>query len=79
MVAYKVYQPIQSTFGRSNHQPDPKPQQMRTEIEQERQRAKEQLRGELSALTMQGAQKVLGAEINQTSHERLIEELVENW
>jgi len=51
----------------------------RTEIEQERQRAKEQLRGELSALTMQGAQKVLGAEINQNSHERLIEELVENW
>ena len=50
-----------------------------TEIEQERQRAKEQLRGELSALTMQGARKVLGAEINQNSHERLIEELVENW
>ena len=50
-----------------------------TEIEQERQRAKEQLRGELSALTMQGAQKVLGAEINQSTHERLIEELAENW
>ena len=49
------------------------------DIEQERQRTKEQLRGELSALTMQGAQKVLGAEINQNTHERLIEELVENW
>ncbi len=50
-----------------------------TDIEQERQRAKEQLRGELSALTMQGAQKVLGVEINQNTHERLIEELAENW
>ena len=49
-----------------------------SEIDQERQRSKEQLRGELSALTLQGVEKVLGAEVDHKAHERLIAELAEN-
>ena len=48
------------------------------EIAQERQRAREQLRGELTSLTLRGAEKVLGAEIDQKNHERLIAELAQS-
>ncbi len=45
------------------------------EIEQESNRAREALRGEVAALTMAGAEKVLGAAIDQEAHKELVEKL----
>jgi len=45
------------------------------EIEQESNRAREALRGEVAALSLAGAEKVLGAEIDQAAHNDLVEKL----
>ena len=45
------------------------------EIEQESNRAKEQLRGQVAALALAGAEKVLGAEIDQSAHTELVDKL----
>jgi F-type H+-transporting ATPase subunit b len=45
------------------------------EIEQEANRAREQLRGQVAALSLAGAEKVLGAAIDQEAHGKLVEEL----
>ncbi len=45
------------------------------EIEQETNRAREQLRGQVAALTLAGAEKVLGAAIDQEAHNELVEQL----
>jgi F-type H+-transporting ATPase subunit b len=45
------------------------------EIEQESNRAKEQLRGQVAALALAGAEKVLGAEIDQAAHTELVDKL----
>lgn len=45
------------------------------EIEQETNRAREQLRGEVAALSLAGAEKVLGAAIDQQAHSELVEKL----
>ena len=47
----------------------------RSEIEQETNRAREQLRSEVAALTLAGAEKVLGAAIDQQAHAALIDQL----
>ncbi|MCB1678099.1 MAG: F0F1 ATP synthase subunit B [Halioglobus sp.] len=47
----------------------------RAEIEQETNRAREQLRSEVAALTLAGAEKVLGAAIDQQAHAALIDQL----
>jgi F-type H+-transporting ATPase subunit b len=45
------------------------------EIEQETNRARETLRGQVAALSLAGAEKVLGAEIDQSAHNALVEKL----
>ncbi len=45
------------------------------EIEQETNRAREQLRGQVAALSLAGAEKVLGAAIDREAHGKLVEEL----
>jgi len=45
------------------------------EIEQETNRAREQLRGQVAALSLAGAEKVLGAAIDQEAHAGLVDKL----
>jgi F-type H+-transporting ATPase subunit b len=45
------------------------------EIEQDANRAREQLRGQVAALAMAGAEKVLGAAIDQQAHADLVDKL----
>ena len=45
------------------------------EIEQETNRAREQLRGQVAALSLAGAEKVLGAAIDQKAHKELVDKL----
>jgi F-type H+-transporting ATPase subunit b len=45
------------------------------EIEQETNRAREQLRGQVAALSLAGAEKVLGAVIDQEAHAALVDTL----
>ena len=45
------------------------------EIEQEANRAREHLRGQVAALSLAGAEKVLGAEIDREAHNELLEKL----
>ncbi|MEM9254447.1 MAG: F0F1 ATP synthase subunit B [Pseudomonadota bacterium] len=45
------------------------------EIEQETNRAREALRGQVATLSLAGAEKVLGAEIDQTAHQALVDQL----
>ncbi len=45
------------------------------EIEQESNRAREALRGEVAALSIAGAEKVLGAAIDREAHKELVEKL----
>ncbi|QFU77672.1 F0F1 ATP synthase subunit B [Halioglobus maricola] len=45
------------------------------EIEQESNRAREALRGEVAALSLAGAEKVLGAAIDQEAHKELVDKL----
>ena len=46
------------------------------EIDQQANRARESLRGEVAALAAAGASKILGKEIDAKSHANLIDELV---
>ncbi len=45
------------------------------EIEQETNRAREQLRSQVAALSIAGAEKVLGAEVDAAAHAELVEKL----
>jgi F-type H+-transporting ATPase subunit b len=45
------------------------------EIEQEANRAREQLRGQVAALSLAGAEKVLGSAIDREAHSKLVEDL----
>ena len=45
------------------------------EIEQETNRAREQLRGQVAALALVGAEKILGSAIDQEAHNELVEKL----
>ena len=45
------------------------------EIEQETNRAREQLRGQVAALSLAGAEKVLGAAIDENAHRELVDKL----
>jgi F-type H+-transporting ATPase subunit b len=45
------------------------------EIEQQSNRAREQLRGQVAALALAGAEKVLGAAIDQKAHSELVDKL----
>ncbi|GAB5412604.1 MAG: F0F1 ATP synthase subunit B [Congregibacter sp.] len=45
------------------------------EIEQESNRAREQLRGQVAALSLAGAEKVLGSSIDASAHADLVEKL----
>lgn len=45
------------------------------EIEQEANRAKEHLRGQVAALSLAGAEKVLGAAIDENAHRELVDKL----
>jgi F-type H+-transporting ATPase subunit b len=47
----------------------------KAEIEQETNRAREQLRGQVAALALAGAEKVLGASIDQKAHAELVDKL----
>jgi F-type H+-transporting ATPase subunit b len=47
------------------------------DIEQETNRAREQLRGQVAALSLAGAEKILGAAIDQDAHAQLVEKLAE--
>jgi len=48
----------------------------RAEIEQEVNRAKEQLRGQVAVLAIAGAEKVLGASVDASRHSELLDRLV---
>ena len=54
---------------------EPEPQKTQAEIEQETNRAREQLRGQVAALSLAGAEKVLGAAIDENAHRELVEKL----
>lgn len=45
------------------------------EIEQERNRAREQLRGQVAALSVAGAERVLGASIDEKAHADMLDKL----
>ena len=45
------------------------------EIEQEANRAREQLRGQVAALSLAGAEKILGSSIDPKAHADLVDEL----
>ena len=45
------------------------------EIEQETNRAREQLRGQVAALSLAGAEKILGATIDHKAHAELVDKL----
>ena len=45
------------------------------EIEQETNRAREQLRGQVAALSLAGAEKILGAAIDHKAHAGLVDKL----
>jgi F-type H+-transporting ATPase subunit b len=47
------------------------------EIDQEINRAREQLRGQVAALSLAGAEKVLGATIDQNAHNELVDKLAQ--
>ncbi len=47
----------------------------KAEIEQETNRAKDVLRGQLATLTVSGAEKILGQEVDASRHEALLTEL----
>ena len=47
----------------------------RAEIEQETNRAKEQLRAQVAALSLAGAEKILGAAIDESAHRELVDKL----
>jgi F-type H+-transporting ATPase subunit b len=47
----------------------------RAEIEQDANRAREHLRGQVAALALAGAEKVLGAEIDEKAHADLVDKL----
>lgn len=51
-------------------------QAAQAEIDQEINRAREQLRGEISALSMTGAERVLRKEVDAKAHERMLDDLV---
>ena len=53
-------------------------QQNEQELEREKRRAESQLRGEVSGLAVLVAEKVVGREINQADHERLINEFIDS-
>lgn len=48
----------------------------KAEIEQEANRAKEDLRKQVSGLAVAGAEKILGKEIDQNQHNALVEDLI---
>lgn len=48
-----------------------------SEIEQEMNRAKQELRGQVASVAIAGASKVLGREIDEKAHAKLIDELIE--
>ncbi len=49
------------------------------EIEQEINRAKEQLRGQVASIAIAGAEKILEASIDEAAHARLTEKLAESF
>lgn len=51
-------------------------QSAQAEIDQEINRARETLRGEISALSMTGAERVLRKEVDAKAHERMLDDLV---
>ena len=53
-------------------------QHNRDELEREKRRAESQLRSDVSELAVLVAEKVVGREINQTDHARLIDEFIES-
>ena len=53
-------------------------QQNEQELEREKRRAESQLRSEVSGLAVMVAEKVVGREINQADHERLIDEFIDS-
>ena len=53
--------------------------QARALIEHEQRQAQQELRGKLSALVIEGAEKVVGREINAKDHEQLLQELTEKF
>jgi F-type H+-transporting ATPase subunit b len=50
-------------------------QSAQAEIEQEMNRAREQLRGQVAGLALSGAEKVLGSAIDQEAHAELVDKL----
>lgn len=51
--------------------------QARTQIEQEKNQAQRELQSKLASLVIEGAQKVVGREINTKDHDRFLQELTE--
>lgn len=49
----------------------------RAEIEQESNRAREQLRGQVADIAVRGARAVLGKEVDASAHSKLLDELVQ--
>ncbi len=47
------------------------------EIEQESNRAREQLRGQVADIAVRGASRVLGKEVDASSHSKLLDELIQ--
>lgn len=54
-------------------------EQARARIEQEKRQAYLELKNQLSSLVVEGAQKVVGREINAKDHDKLLQELTEKF
>ena len=48
-----------------------------SEVEQEVNRAREELRGQVAAITVAGAEKIIGREINASTHQDLLDKLAQ--
>ncbi|SUO97005.1 F0F1 ATP synthase subunit B [Suttonella indologenes] len=53
--------------------------QARAQIQQEKNQVSRELQSKLSALVIEGAEKVIGREVNAKDHERLLQELAEKF
>ena len=70
-------QMIEEARAKAEEESERVKQSAQVEIEQDRNRARETLRGKVAELTLLGAERVLGASVDRKAHDRLLDELVE--
>lgn len=69
---------IEEAKGQARTEADRIKQAAQAEVEQEVDRAKEKLRGQLAGLVIVGAEKVLESSVNESTHKDMIDKLAAN-